>query len=402
MKSLIIHHSLRLAMAIYAFFMRLAPLLAPPPKEAPGDMSHEILLTGTFYSDNWIITHLRPLATSKHCRRLRMVASDKVPPMDNVEAIYAPVWLNRIVGRIPARLMVFMWIALRDRPHIVGGFHMLPNGLVAALTARFISAKSIYFCGGGPREVIGGGYLSGNRIFGKLTKPDPVIEQRLMDALASIALVITMGSGAIKYFEQYAKTNYHIVPGGFDGDRFYPSQKQPGNDLILIGHLTSIKRVDVFLQAIKTARASIPDISAIVVGDGADRPALEQMAEELGLKENVKFVGHQDNVEEWLRRSKIFVLTSDSEGLAQAMMQGMLCGLPAVVSDVGDLGDLVDTGRNGYLVGDRTPAAFAECFVSLLKNHERLAEYGQAAYETAAKYETANVARQWDEIFLNL
>jgi glycosyltransferase involved in cell wall biosynthesis len=126
------------------------------------------------------------------------------------------------------------------------------------------------------------------------------------------------------------------------------------------------------------------------------------MAEGLGLKENVKFVGHQDNVEEWLRRSKIFVLTSDSEGLAQAMIQGMLCGLPAVVSDVGDLGDLVSAGRNGYLVGDRTPTAFAECFVSLLKNPERLAEYGKAAYETAEKYKTANVARVWDEILHNL
>lgn len=389
-------------MAIYAFFMRLAPLLALSPKAVPGNECYDVLLTGTFYSDNWIITHLRPLAASKYCRRLRMVASDKVPSMDKVEAIYAPAWLRRMVGRIPARLLIFMWIALRDRPHIVGGFHMLPNGLVAALTARAISAKSIYFCGGGPREVIGGGYLSGNRIFGKLTKPDPVIERRLLDALAAIDLVITMGSGAIKYFKQYAKTNYHIVPGGFDGNRFYPSNKPPDNDLILIGHLTSIKRVDVFLQAIKIARISIPDISAIVVGGGTDRPALEQVAEELGLKENVKFVGHQDNVEEWLRRSKIFVLTSDSEGLAQGMIQGMLCGLPAVVSDVGDLGDLVDTDRNGYLVGDRTPVAFAECFVSLLKNPERWAEYGKAAYQTAAKYETANVALVWDKILRNL
>lgn len=330
-----------------------------------------------------------------------MVASDKIPPMNNVEGIYAPLWLTRMIGRTSARLLVFMWVALRDRPHFVGGFHILPNGLVAALVAKFISAKSIYFCGGGPRELIGGGYLSGNRIFSKLTKPDPFIERRLLAALSFIDLVITMGSGAIKYFQQFADTKYHIVPGGFDGIRFYPSNKPPYNDLILIGHLTSIKRVDVFLKAVKIARISVPNISAIVVGNGVDRPSLELLAEELELKENVSFVGHQDNVEEWLRRSKIFVLTSDSEGLAQAMIQGMMCGLPVVVSDVGDLGDLVNTGRNGYLVGDRSPAAFAECFVSLLKNQERLAEYGKAAYKTAEKYETANVARVWDQIFLN-
>lgn len=389
-------------MAIYAFLMRLAMLLVSPASKAPEDLRYDILLTGTFYSDNWIIPHLRPMAASKYCRRVRMVASDKVPTIDKVEAVYAPSWLTKMIGRIPARLALFVWTALHERPHIVGGFHMLPNGLVAALTARLIASKSLYICGGGPREIIGGGYTSGNRIFGKLTKPDTVIERRLLDALSTIDLTITMGSGAIEYFQQYASTKYHIVPGGFDSKRFYPSDKPADNDIILIGHLTSIKRVDRFLQAVKIASQSIPHISAIVVGDGPDRNILEQMVKELGLMKNVTFAGHQNNVEEWLRQSKLFVLTSDSEGVAQAMIQGMLCGLPAVVSDVGDLGDVVCSGLNGYLVSSRTPEAFAECFVSLLSNPERLAEYGKAAYETAKKYETAYVTLLWDNIFQSL
>lgn len=390
-------------MAVYALLMRIASLFAPDRRKDFHDNLLEVLITGTFYSENWIIPHLQPMAASKHCARVRLVASDRVPPMDKVKAVYAPAWLSRMIGRIPARLLLFIWIALRDRPHVVGGFHMLPNGLIAALMARFILAKSLYICGGGPREIIGGGYLSDNRIFGKLKKPDPVIEQRLLDALSAIHITITMGSGAIRYFQQRrATTEYHIVPGGFDGKRFYPSGQPADNDLILIGHLTSIKRVDRFLQAVKIASRTITEIKAIVVGDGPDRPSLERMAAELGIEQNVRFAGHQDNVEEWLRRSRILVLTSDSEGLAQVLIQGMMCGLPAVVSDVGDLGDLVNSGVNGYLVNELTPEAFAERFLLLLHDPKHLNELGRTAHQTAMRYEMDNVIRQWDAIFRGL
>lgn len=146
----------------------------------------------------------------------------------------------------------------------------------------------------------------------------------------------------------------------------------------------------------------MPEIKSIVVGDGPDRPSLERMAAELGIQQNVRFVGHQDNVEEWLRRSRILVLTSDSEGLAQVLIQGMMCGLPAVVSDVGDLGDLVSSGVNGYLVNELTPEAFAECFLLIHHDPKRLNEFGRTAHQTAMRYEMENVIRQWDAIFQNL
>jgi glycosyltransferase involved in cell wall biosynthesis len=56
----------------------------------------------------------------------------------------------------------------------------------------------------------------------------------------------------------------------------------------------------------------------------------------LGIDRNVRFAGHQNTVEDWLRKSKVFVLTSDSEGLSLSMMEAMMCGLPAIVSDVGE------------------------------------------------------------------
>lgn len=400
--STFIHTGLRLAMCIYTCLLRMATLLASKPRKHAQDLGYDVLLTGKFYSDNWIRTHLQPLAASRYCKRVRMVASDMLPTVDKVEGIYAPNLLTRIIGKVPSRLLLFIWIAFRDRPHIVGGFHIAPNGLIAALTARFVSARAMYICGGGPREIEGGGYVSGTRIFGKLTKPDPFIERRLLDTLSSFDIIITKGSRAYKVFSPYTENACHIIPGGFDENRFNPSNQTRDNDLIMVGHLTSIKRVDIFLQSIVISKRYIPGLSAIVLGDGPLRISLEQLAEQLMIKENVQFVGHQDNVEEWLRRSKILVLTSDSEGLAQVMVQAMLCGLPVVVSNVGDLADLVTDNVNGYLIQERTPENFSKSYVGLLNDEAQLDRFGKAAYQAAERCKVPNVALMWDEILQKL
>jgi glycosyltransferase involved in cell wall biosynthesis len=122
------------------------------------------------------------------------------------------------------------------------------------------------------------------------------------------------------------------------------------------------------------------------------------MTSELGIAKNITFVGHQKNVEAWLRKAKVFVLTSDSEGLSLALMEAMLCGLPAVVPLVGDLDELVEDGINGYLVAERTPEAFAKRLHDLLTDESRLARFSEAARRSAKRYEIGATVQLWDKI----
>lgn len=386
-------------MVLYLFCIDLADRFGPSRRPSGRDGA-DILLTGTFYSDQWLATHLVPLARSRGCRRLRMVASVRIPPIENVEAVYPPRWLMQAVGAVPARLLTFAWLGLTTRPHIVGGFHLLVNGLLAVLIARVIGARSLYICGGGPREVLGGGYSTENRLFNRLGVPDPVIERQLLRAVAACDVVITMGTRAVEFFrERGIRTAYHIVPGGFSREVFFPADTAPSVDLILVGRLSAVKRVDVFLRAILALRNTLPNVTAAVVGDGPLRASLEQLSASLGLDRQVRFVGHQGDIHAWLQRAKVFVLTSDSEGLSQAMIQAMMCGLPPVVSHVGDLADLVQDGVNGYLVSDRTPEAFADRFRVLLTESDHWRRCSLAARHTAERFEVNNVSRQWDAIW---
>ncbi len=363
----------------------------------------EILLTGTFYSDNWVNAHIRPLAASRRCGRLCVVATHPIQPTPNVVAVYPPGWLVRVVGRVPARLLVFCWEAVRRRPDIVGGFHLLVNGMVAAVVARFVGARSMYFCVGGPKEVVDGGIRGENRLFGRMETPDHHVERGLLRIVSELDIIITMGTRAASFLQDRGTTApVYVVPGGIDVGQFSPQAEPVTADLILVGRLVEVKRIDVFLEAVSLVARRVPDVTAVVVGDGVLRDELMDRARRLHVDERVRFVGQQSDVGQWLRRSRLFVLTSDSEGLALSLMEAMTCGLPAVVSNVGDLADLVQDGVNGYLVERRSPQAFADRIVELLVDEEKRAAFSRAAINATEGFRVTAITDRWDEILAGL
>jgi glycosyltransferase involved in cell wall biosynthesis len=392
------HGLLRALTLAQAAAVQVARALGPRQRPLPPEGA-EILLTGTFYADNWVSAHIAPLAASRRCRRLRVVTDYPIASTDKIERMAPPAWVRRIAGGTGARLLTFVALALRTRPHVVGGFHLLLNGLVALPLARLIGARAFYFCGGGPTEVLGGGVWSQNRLFTLMETPDAVVERRLLNAVRGFDVVVTMGRRAIDYFRSRGvDTTFRVVSGGMDSARFSPSGEPPQTDLILVARLSAVKRGDLFLRAVALAAAAHPEVSALIVGSGPLSAELERLAADLGLAGRVSFVGHQLDVEAWLRRARVFVLTSDSEGLSLALMEAMMCGLPAVVSDVGDLPELVEEGVNGFLVRERTPEAFADAILRLLEDPARLAAFSANARRSALRYDTAETARLWDGI----
>jgi len=390
---------LRAVLVIYHGLMLLVKLL--PKRKYNEKKGLRVLATGTFYSDHWLVTHLRPMANAENCIHLKMVAAATVPEMNKVSGAYAPKWLEKIMGQVGSRLLYFCWLVIKERPDVLVGFHLLLNGLVVALLAKLIGAKSVYICGGGPREVVGGGFATENRIFSRIGQADYFIEAQLLKAVNEMDLVVSMGTSAIEFFKNKGvKTQFEIVPGGFDDNLFSPNSEQNKvYDLILIGRLSEIKRVDRFLGAIKLAKEKLPRINAVIVGDGPDKEELEGLALKLGIADDVDFVGWQNNVHTWLQKSKCFVLTSDSEGLSQALIQAMMTGLPAITSDVGDLGDLLKNNENGYLVSPLSEINFATAYIQLFSSQYKQNEFSRKSYADTRRFSFTQVELQWNEIF---
>jgi len=83
-------------------------------------------------------------------------------------------------------------------------------------------------------------------------------------------------------------------------------------------------------------------------------------------------------------------------------MEAMMCGLPAVVSNVGDLGDLVKEGVSGYLVDEASPEAFADRIVAILSDRDKYAAFSHASRSAALRYDTGATTRLWDGILTHL
>lgn len=377
--------------------LKFAGLIGRRKRKLLPDEGCEIMLTGRFDSDNWILAHLGPLSRSKHCSRIWMVSTNPVPQLEKIEPVYPPKWVIKIAGVTQARLLTFLYHVIRKRPHIVGGFHIMPNGIAAIITGRIVGAKSMYFCVGGPAEVEDGAVVSVESHFRKMETPDKVVEQRLLKLINQCDTVVTMGNRAAKFFkEKGINIDIQVVSGGIDTNRFSQKNGIKEYDCIMTGRIVEIKRIDIFLQAVKIVANTIPEVKVLIIGDGPLRSELEKLARELGIEKNVHFAGFHNDIENWLQKSKVFVLTSDSEGLSLSMMEAMTCGLPAVVSDVGDLGDLVDNGVNGFLVPRRRPELFAERLIELLSDKKKLESFSNAAGLSAKLYTMEAAIAHWD------
>lgn len=383
---------LRAALGVYHFALRLASRRPTRPKTLP----LTVLLTGKFLSANWLLAHARPIAASKAIREVVVVGSEPLFAADKIRWVVPSPIARRLLGSTLSRLFAFAAYAVRHRPDYIGGFHLLFNGLLSILLAKAAGVRSIYISVGGRTEMENGASRTENRLFRYLGRPNLKIEKQLLTAAGSADLVVTMGNGAASLVRERAHARHVMVhPGSVPVLAPTPAAEKD-IDLLFVGRFARVKRLDLFVAVVALVARAHPSVRVVLVGDGPLRGAVESDLRERRLDASVRLAGFQPDVRPWLRRSKLFMLTSESEGLSLAVMEAMAAGLTVVVPDVGDLGDLVHDGVNGYLVSSRDPEEFAARVNAVLSSEKLLASLSAAAHDSAKGYELAEAAKKWD------
>lgn len=144
-----------------------------------------------------------------------------------------------------------------------------------------------------------------------------------------------------------------------------------------LARLTSQKGFDVLLRAL----ALLPDVTAVLVGDGPDRKSLEQLAEQLGLRDRLEVTGWLSDPRPLLSTLEVFVLPSRYEGFPLSVVEAMLAALPVVASDVGSVREAVIHRETGLLVPPEDVDALVGALGELLADEalrRRLGERGRA------------------------
>jgi glycosyltransferase involved in cell wall biosynthesis len=146
-----------------------------------------------------------------------------------------------------------------------------------------------------------------------------------------------------------------------------------------VGRLVRAKNFDTLLRAVAMARLAVPDLGLWIVGDGDEGPALRQLCKELQLASTVRFCGERRDIGNWLHAADVFVLSSTSEGLPISMLEAMATGLPAIVSDVGALPELVALSGAGRTVPVRSVEGLAQAIVEFADRRHELEALGDRA-----------------------
>lgn len=171
--------------------------------------------------------------------------------------------------------------------------------------------------------------------------------------------------------------------------------------LLWMGRLEPQKRPDVALEALARVRKEL-DARLWICGEGSLEASMKARAEELGLADAVHFLGFVDNPFPWVSKADLFWLTSDHEGLPNALIETQGLGLPAVATRCPHGPDeIVDDGVTGRLVPMENPDAVARATLEILSDPESRRFLAVAARRTARqRFALDAVMPRWEKLLL--
>lgn len=188
-------------------------------------------------------------------------------------------------------------------------------------------------------------------------------------------------------------TRLNYIPNGINFARF-AGRPENADGTVTIGTVATLRREKNIARLIEAfrnlrERCSARKIRLVIVGDGPERPALEMLAADLGLSDNVLFAGASTHPEDWLRKMDIFALSSDTEQMPFGVLEAMAAGLPVAATAVGDVKMMV-ADRNAPFVVEAGPA-FERALETLAGNAALRREVGTENAKRAAELFDENV-----------
>jgi N-acetyl-alpha-D-glucosaminyl L-malate synthase BshA len=174
----------------------------------------------------------------------------------------------------------------------------------------------------------------------------------------------------------------------------------PDGEKILVhaSNFRRVKRVHDVVKIFAKVRQQIP-AKLLMVGDGPERPAMEDLARELNVFEDVRFLGKQDQMEEILVVSDLFLLPSEYESFGLAALEAMAAGMPVISSNAGGLPEINIHGKTGFMANVGDVETMSRCAIELLQDEERLNLFKQQAYDHACTFGIHNIIPKYEKLY---
>jgi len=260
-----------------------------------------------------------------------------------------------------------LYRAFRCTPPDVVHCHNATAAIIAAVPARAAGVKSVIVTRHG------------------LVKPPYQLRRELKFALASRwcdwIVGVCEGTRANLLAAPFAARDkiIHIYNGALPADvRAIPHQKS-GFTFLHVGRMAPTKDHATLLRAFALTRTHHPDVQLWMVGDGPLESSLRELSGELGLSDCLTFFGEQADVSPFMLAADLFVISSVTEGLPVSLLEAMSVGLPAVVTDVGGMGEIARLSGAVTLVPSSDAVRLAGALCDAVARRQELPKMGRLA-----------------------
>lgn len=166
-------------------------------------------------------------------------------------------------------------------------------------------------------------------------------------------------------------------------------------ELSTAGRLVDQKNQTLLIDAVSIVEKKYPQVECYIFGEGELRGKLEDKVAQLGLERNVHLPGNKTDVYKWVAKSSIFVMTSNFEGLSNALIEAMMLGKACISTDYPGASELIVDGRNGLIVPCNNPQELAKAIVRLFEQEEFRQEIKRNARIDSEKFKKPYVIEQW-------
>lgn len=165
--------------------------------------------------------------------------------------------------------------------------------------------------------------------------------------------------------------------------------------IVSVGRLMPQKNQKMLFRAFKTVLEKYPEYQLVIYGEGPMRETLENYAKELGIENNISLPGSVTDVHERIKNAEFFVLSSDFEGMPNALIEAMCLGLPVISTKVSGATDLIKDHENGILTELDHQEELETAMIELIENPELAEKLAKNATELNDSLELNEIMNQW-------
>ena len=174
----------------------------------------------------------------------------------------------------------------------------------------------------------------------------------------------------------------------------------PNNEKIIIhaSNFRKIKRIDNVMEIFKNIHAALPS-KLLMVGDGPERPLAEDLTRQYGLDADVRFLGKQEQMEEILAVSDVFLLPSEYESFGLAALEAMAASTVVISTDAGGLNEININGETGYTSPIGDVESMSKNAIALLKDEAKLKTFKHNALKEAKLFDIHHIIPKYEALY---